>query len=194
MKRMADRFMKHGNTVPVRIYSKLFVRNSAQRISWLKLCGASMGEGCTVNSDTGNFMEPYMVRFGKKVYVAANCHFITHDGAFSWMSRAMGVRKERTDKLGEIVVGDNCFIDFGSMIMPNVTIGSNCIIAAGAVVTKSVPDYSVVGGCQARRICSTDEYMSRNAHLNDYTCGLSNYEKRKYYEKKRKEQNEEKQV
>lgn len=43
--------------------------------------------------------------------------------------------------------------------MPNVTIGSNCIIAAGSVVTKDVPDNSVVGGVPAKFIKSTDEYL-----------------------------------
>ncbi|MDD3027294.1 MAG: DapH/DapD/GlmU-related protein [Erysipelotrichaceae bacterium] len=34
-------------------------------------------------------------------------------------------------------------------IMPGVTIGKGCVIAAGAVVTRDVPDNSLVGGIPA---------------------------------------------
>jgi acetyltransferase-like isoleucine patch superfamily enzyme len=34
----------------------------------------------------------------------------------------------------------------GAIICPGVTIGRNAVVAAGAVVTKDVPDNTVVGG------------------------------------------------
>lgn len=36
--------------------------------------------------------------------------------------------------------------------MPEVTIGSNVVIAAGAVVTKDVPDNSLIGGVLQRSL------------------------------------------
>ena len=35
-------------------------------------------------------------------------------------------------------------------VLPGVTIGDRCIIGAGSVVTKDVPDNSLVGGVPAR--------------------------------------------
>lgn len=42
-----------------------------------------------------------------------------------------------------------------------MTIGNRCIIAAGAIVTKDVPDNSVVAGVPARIIKTTDEYLEK---------------------------------
>ena len=166
-------FMRHGVTIITKLYMLMFIRSSDRRIKWLRLVGMTIGDGCKIISDISCFMDPYMISIGEKVYIAKNCTFVSHDGAFSWMTRAMGVRKERTDKLGRIEIGNNCFIGYGSMIMPNVSIGNNSIVAAGAVVTKSVPDNTVVGGCPARIICTTDEYLEKNKDLHDYTCGMN---------------------
>ena len=48
------------------------------------------------------------------------------------------------------VVKDNVWIGGNSVIIQGLTIGTHCIIASGSVVTKDVPDYSVVGGNPAR--------------------------------------------
>lgn len=36
--------------------------------------------------------------------------------------------------------------------MPGVTVGENSIVSAGAVVTKDVPDYTIVAGVPAKVI------------------------------------------
>ena len=53
-----------------------------------------------------------------------------------------------------IVIGDHVWIGMNATILKGVTIGSGSIIAAGAVVTKDVPENSLVGGVPARVIKS----------------------------------------
>ena len=49
-----------------------------------------------------------------------------------------------------VVIGDDVWIGANAVILPGVTIGRHCVVAAGAVVTKDVPDNTVVGGVPAK--------------------------------------------
>lgn len=51
-----------------------------------------------------------------------------------------------------VTIGDYVFIGPRVIILPGVEIGKGAIVAAGAVVTKSVPDYAIVGGVPAKII------------------------------------------
>lgn len=46
----------------------------------------------------------------------------------------------------------NCWIGAGATILPGVTIGKNSVVGAASVVTKDVPDNTVVAGNPARII------------------------------------------
>ena len=49
-----------------------------------------------------------------------------------------------------VVIGDDVWIGANAVILPGVTIGRHCVVAAGAVVTKDVPDNTLVGGVPAK--------------------------------------------
>lgn len=51
-----------------------------------------------------------------------------------------------------VTIGNDVWVGGNAVILPGVTIGNNCVIAAGAVVTKDVPDNSLVGGVPAKFI------------------------------------------
>jgi len=51
-----------------------------------------------------------------------------------------------------VLIGEGTFVGMHSIILPNVTIGKGCVIGAGSVVTRDVPDFSVVAGSPARVI------------------------------------------
>ena len=63
---------------------------------------------------------------------------------------------KRIDEQGvstqEIVINDDVWIGANAVILPGVTIGSHCVVAAGAVVTKDIPDGSIVAGVPAKII------------------------------------------
>jgi acetyltransferase-like isoleucine patch superfamily enzyme len=73
-------------------------------------------------------------------------------------------RKMKLDKLGgdmrlwkhsknsPIIIGENVWIGENSRIHKGVNIGDNAVIAAGSIVTKDVPENSVVAGIPAKVI------------------------------------------
>lgn len=52
----------------------------------------------------------------------------------------------------ETEIGENCFIGVNASILSGVKIGKNCVVGANAVVTKDVPDNSIVAGVPAKII------------------------------------------
>lgn len=52
----------------------------------------------------------------------------------------------------DIVVKEGSWIGANSIILPGITIGRNAVIGAGSIVTRSVPDFTVVAGNPAKKI------------------------------------------
>lgn len=55
-----------------------------------------------------------------------------------------------------IIIGNNVWLGANSTVLPGVTIGDGCVIGAGAVVTKNVPENSVVVGVPGRVVKTLD--------------------------------------
>jgi acetyltransferase-like isoleucine patch superfamily enzyme len=52
----------------------------------------------------------------------------------------------------KVIIEDDVWVGYGSIIMSGIKIGRGAIIAAGSVVTKDVERYSIVGGNPAKLI------------------------------------------
>lgn len=57
------------------------------------------------------------------------------------------------------VIGDNCLVGMGAIMLNGSKIGNNCLVGAGALVTegKSFPDNSLIVGSPARAIRTLDD-------------------------------------
>jgi maltose O-acetyltransferase len=59
-------------------------------------------------------------------------------------------RKAGLESAKPVVIGRNCWIGGGAIILPGVTIGDDAIVGAGSVVTRDVPAGATVAGNPAR--------------------------------------------
>ena len=66
-----------------------------------------------------------------------------------------------------VVLCDNVWVGFGSVIMPGVTIGEGAIIGCRTVIATDVPPYTLVAGSPSRMIRALERDESRKLHSSD---------------------------
>lgn len=151
---------KKKNCMLVKVIQKLInYYKRRNHVQYAVQLGVKVGENCRFVDNPCWGSEPYLISIGDHVLISSQVAFLTHDGA-TWCFREESRYKD-TYKFGSIRVGNNCFIGFRSIILPDVDIGDNSIIAAGSIVTKSVPSGEVWGGVPAHFLMSTEEYSEK---------------------------------
>ena len=111
--------------------------------------------------------------FGKDVFINSSCHFqdqggitigdvtmIGHNVVLATIHHALEPEKNRRNSYAPITIGKHVWIGSNATILPGVTIGDGAIVAAGAVVSRDVPENTIVGGVPATVIrCLTEEEL-----------------------------------
>lgn len=114
---------------------------------------------------------PFYTDFGKNitvgpgVFINSGCRFqdqggitigagslIGHSVVLATLNHEPDPHRRMDMYPAPIVIGKQVWIGASATVCPGVTIGDGAVIAAGAVVTKDVPQNTVVGGVPARQI------------------------------------------
>ena len=112
-----------------------------------------MGQNVDIINSFIDYGFGFLVTIGNDVTIT-NATILAHDAS---TKKELGYVK-----VGRVDIGNNVFIGYGAIVLPNTKIGNNVVIGAGTVVAKEIPDNVVVVGNPCRIICSYDEYMERN--------------------------------
>ncbi|AIT59937.1 thiamine biosynthesis protein ThiF [Corynebacterium doosanense CAU 212 = DSM 45436] len=130
------------------------------------LIGAHVDESVTVfppfYSDFGK-----NITLGKRIFINSGCKFqdqggvvigsdslIGHNAVFATLNHDLAPSKRADMHPAPIILGRNVWIGSNVTILPGVTIGENAVVAAASVVTKDVPENSIVVGSPARVVRS----------------------------------------
>lgn len=133
-------------------YLKKMLGSVGERVWIAKTFCCDCGKNIHIGNDfTGNFnltiLDIREVYIGNHVMIGPNTlittvgHPLSPKARRGYMAHAEPVR-----------IGNDVWIGGNVTILPGITIGNNVVIAAGAVVTKDVPDNSLVGGVPAKLI------------------------------------------
>lgn len=60
--------------------------------------------------------------------------------------------RDQGKKQDPVTIGNDVWIGANVVVLPGVTIGNHAVLAAGAIVTRDVPEWTIVGGNPARVI------------------------------------------
>jgi acetyltransferase-like isoleucine patch superfamily enzyme len=139
------------------MYFRLLFASPYQKASiYAKYLGIKFGDNVRILHYPRWGSESFLIEIGNNVTITRGVCFVNHDGG------AALFREEYPglNRFGKIKVGNNVFIGINAIIMPGVTIGNNVVIAAGAIVTRDVPDNTVVAGIPARQMNTISEYKN----------------------------------
>ena len=98
--------------------------------------GSTINRNCRLDTRGG-------ISIGDNVIVADDISILTadHDIRNGWGGRQRPVS-----------IADYVFLGTGCTILPGVNIGRGAVVGAGAIVTKDVPEWTIVAGNPARPI------------------------------------------
>ena len=141
---------------------------------YLKLVGLKIGVGTFISKDS-YILDLWRLSIGNHTHIDRGCTIdarghieIGNNVSISHSVKLMTGSRQIQSKqflavFDKIYIKDYAWLGVNSVVLTGVTIGKGAVVAAGAVVTKDVPDFTVVGGIPARKI------GERTSNL-DYRC------------------------
>ena len=101
--------------------------------------------GCTISAAKS-------IIIGSRVLIGSGALIMDNDAhSMRADERAVGVK----GAAAPVVIEDDVFIGARAIVLKGVRIGKGAVIGAGAVVTKNVPEFTIVAGNPARKIGET---------------------------------------
>jgi acetyltransferase-like isoleucine patch superfamily enzyme len=88
------------------------------------------------------------IAIGANTMIAHNCSLMDFNHGIA----AGGPPSQLPGRTAEVVIGEDCWLGAGVIVLPGVRIGDGTVVDAGSVVTKSLPGNVVAAGVPARVI------------------------------------------
>lgn len=98
------------------------------------------------------------VVIGDNVLTANNVYI--SDNLHAYEDVSLPIIKQPVRFAGEVIIGDGCWIGENACII-GASVGRNSVVGANSVVTKDVPEYSVVMGAPAVVIRRFDKFLGQ---------------------------------
>ena len=102
------------------------------------------------------------IHIGPDTIITSNVTILSHYLRAHVYTDKNGVRRTKyTGEICDTYIGKSCVIGVGATILGGAKIGDYCVVGAGAVVSKDVPDNTIVAGNPAKVIKENVEFDGR---------------------------------
>lgn len=152
----------------IRVLSKGFFHKAhvsvSGRIYMGKNASIDIGDSCTcsIGRNFQLLQNSYIgvrknatLKIGKSVFINRNCTIVCHESITINDGTTIGpnvciydhdhdIENRGSFKTSAVLIKQNCWIGANVVILKGVTIGKNSIVAAGSIVTKDIPDNSLL--------------------------------------------------
>jgi len=169
------------------------IPTAEQRTKWLKKKNKFAYFGDHIHYQPRKYpTDAKRLKIHNNVAIAAGVEFTLHD-IIHFVYNGEEGKKVFEEYRGCIEIFENVFIGAGTRILPNVRIGANSIIAAGSLITKDVPENSIVGGVPAKVIGKYEDLKNKRKEYNQKVKGIKREELDKilwkdFYRERKKEE------
>jgi acetyltransferase-like isoleucine patch superfamily enzyme len=121
-----------------------------------------IGSGAVFHASESAIIIGNKVMFGPRVIIMGGDHNTAEVGRYMF-----DVKEKRSRDDLPVVIEDDVWVGAGSIILKGVAVGRGSIVGAGSVVTRSVPEFSVVTGVPAKFVRQRfgPEELSRHKDL-----------------------------
>lgn len=137
---------------------------SLRKDAWLNVADVNasaepaivIDDNCAIGTNT-IISARNLIHIERDVLIAQWVLIVDHNHAYEDIN--IPIVKQGITEGGRIRIGQGSWIGRGAVILcpkGELTIGRNCVVAANSVVTRSIPDYSLVAGLPARIIRQYD--------------------------------------
>ena len=99
----------------------------------------------------------WAITIGANVRIAHDVRIIAHDAAIKHLTGYTEVRP--------VVIGDDCYIGAGAIVLPGSTIGRGAVIGAGAIVRGDLGEGVIAAGNPARALDLVSHLRERHETL-----------------------------